>query len=256
VLCACVVALWVVSLAITNVSIVDIFWGPAFAIVAWTAAWQRAPEAFVPAWSLPRCVLLGGITVWALRLGAYLAWRNVGHGEDSRYRTMRARFGPSFRWTSLGIVFVLQGGLIFVISLPVQFVLARDHALAWGGALWIPSIGFAVGLAFETIGDAQLARFKSNPTNRGRVMDRGLWRYTRHPNYFGDFVVWWSVFAWCFVAGAPWWTVASPLVMSTLLLRVSGVALLEETIVDRRPAYRDYIRRTSSFVPWLPKPPA
>lgn len=239
-------ALWVVSLRIANASIVDIFWGPGFVLVAWVSV-TLAPAVG------PRGYLVAAlVTIWGVRLASHLAIRNVGHGEDYRYRAMRAHHGAWFPIVSLGTVFLLQGALMWMVSLPVQAAIARGHGRPLG---WIDGAGIAVvvvGLFFETVADAQLARFKRVPANAGQVMDRGLWRYSRHPNYFGDAVAWWGFAAFAVAAGAAW-TVVGPIVMTLLLLKVSGVALLESTITERRPAYRDYIARTSAFVPWPPK---
>jgi steroid 5-alpha reductase family enzyme len=239
-----VTLLWLVSVARRDVSIVDIFWGPGFAIIAWIS-YAAASDA-------GRSLLLAILTtVWAVRLGGYLAWRNLGKPEDYRYRAMRAGWDPGFWWKSLFIVFALQGLLMFVVSLPLQQTATSSRAWSWldgvGLVLW------AGGLLMESIGDWQLARFKSDPANRGKVLDQGLWRYTRHPNYFGDFLVWWGVYLIATAGGAPWWTVIGPLVMSVLLMRVSGVALLERSLKESKPGYADYVRRTSAFFPWPPK---
>lgn len=198
-----------------------------------------------------RRILLAVLTtIWGLRLGLHLAARNLGRGEDRRYQAMRAKHGDRFWQTSLVTVFLLQGDLMWIVSLPVQ---AGQHSAR---AIGVPDIvGVAVwtiGFFFEATGDAQLARFKRDPANTGNVMDRGLWRYTRHPNYFGDFLVWWGLWLLAAAAGA-WWTAAGPLVMSLLLIRVSGKGLLEKTITARRPGYTDYIRRTSGFLPMPPR---
>ncbi len=246
-----VVVLWLVSVVIRDVSIVDIFWGPGFAVVAWVIAaerdWLLAPSQWL---------LVGLVSVWAVRLGGYLAARNLGKGkgEDYRYAAMRARMGPRFVVVSLVSVFGLQAGLIWVIALPIQLALAIPEPDSLGllgalaGLLWL------TGLTFEALGDAQLARFKADPANAGRVMDRGLWRYTRHPNYFGDFLIWWGHFALAVALGAPWWTVISPVLMTVLLTRVSGVPMLEAALNERRAGYAEYIRRTSAFFPRRPKP--
>jgi steroid 5-alpha reductase family enzyme len=163
---------------------------------------------------------------------------------------MRRAWGERFWWVSYATVFLLQGALMWIVSLPAQHALASTQPL---GALDVLGVGvFAVGLGFESIGDAQLARWKADPANAGRVMDRGLWRYTRHPNYFGDFLVWWGV--WLVAAAAPGglWTAVGPAIMSLLLMRVSGVPLLERSLARRRPGYEAYRRRTSAFFPWPP----
>jgi steroid 5-alpha reductase family enzyme len=245
VIAATMVILWLVSLVVRDASIVDIFWGAGFVLVAWVS--------FLLADGTPgrRWLLAILTTVWGLRLAGYLAWRNLGKGEDFRYRAMRARSGRAFWLISLFQVFLLQGVLMWVVSLPVQAGMVPSSpvgALAWAGTLvW------AVGLSFEAIGDLQLARFKSDPSNRGRVMDRGLWRYTRHPNYFGDFCVWWGLYLVALDGGGTWWTVIGPLVMSTLLIRVSGAALLEKSLETRRAGYAEYVQRTSGFFPRPPR---
>jgi steroid 5-alpha reductase family enzyme len=186
-----------------------------------------------------------------VRLAGYLARRNIGKGEDPRYVAMRRHYGASWPLRSLVQVFVLQGVLMWLISLPVQ---AAERSSGGGPLGWSDALGAALtltGVAFEATGDAQLARFKADPANRGKVMDRGLWRYTRHPNYFGDFLVWWGLYALAVASGNAW-TVLSPALMSFLLLRVSGVTLLEKSM-RARPGYDDYVRRTSAFFPWPPR---
>jgi steroid 5-alpha reductase family enzyme len=190
------------------------------------------------------------VSAWALRLAIYITWRNWGHGEDRRYQVIRARNEPNFWLKSLYLVFALQASMAWVISLPVHAAIVADGALgvgdAMGAALWL------VGFTFEAGGDWQLASFKANPANHGKVMDRGFWRFTRHPNYFGEFCMWWGFYVIAAAVGA-WWTFVGPVLMTVLLLRVSGVALLEKDIGDRRPDYAAYIRRTNAFFPGAPK---
>jgi steroid 5-alpha reductase family enzyme len=242
-------ALWAISLRRRDVSIVDIFWGLGFVVVAWITCLTAPGEA-------GRSWLMAGLTtVWGLRLAGYLAWRKHGKPEDYRYRAMRDAYGERFRWISLFLVFGLQGVIMWIVAMPIQA--GPSSATPWH---WLDALGiviWTVGFLFETVGDLQLARFKSEPANRGQVMDRGLWRYTRHPNYFGDFLVWWGLYLIA-AAGGAWWTVFSPVLMSILLLRVSGVALLEKSLKSRTAGYEAYVRRTSSFFPWPPKeePPA
>jgi steroid 5-alpha reductase family enzyme len=244
---AAMFALWLLSLARRDVSIVDVFWGLGFVLVAHVAratAGGYAPRAWL-------VTLL--VTAWGLRLALYLLWRNWGSGEDPRYQAMRRRAGPRFWLSSLGIVFGLQGVLLWVISLPVQVAVTATEPAALG---WLDAVGTTlvlIGLAFESVGDLQLARFKRDPANRGAVMDRGLWRYTRHPNYFGDAVVWWGFFAFALTAPSHAWTVIGPLVMTYLLTRLSGVPILERRLARTRPGYAEYVARTSGFVPWPPK---
>ncbi len=246
---ALMVGTWLVSLVLRNASIVDITWGLGFVVVAWVSA-LRADAA-----SGAASVLVAMVTVWGLRLGVYLFWRNHGNGEDYRYVAMRRRWGKRFWLISLATVFVLQGALMWIVSLPVQVAHvgdARDGALA-GVALVIGLALYAIGLLFEVGGDAQLARFKADPTNEGKVMRSGLWRYTRHPNYFGDACVWWGVGIVAQAVTGTWWALLGPLVMNILLLRVSGVALLERSLRKRKPDYAEYVRTTSAFVPRPPR---
>lgn len=244
---AALFALWLVSLARRDASIVDLWWGPGFGLLA-TIAWLAADAA--PARS---AILLALVWVWGLRLGGYLAWRNHGRGEDPRYAAMRRRHGERFGLVSLGTVFGLQGVLQWLVALPVLLAILAPGERALGALDALGLAVFAVGLAFESIGDAQLARFKADPANRGRVMDRGLWRYTRHPNYFGDSLVWWGLFAIACATPYGVFAIASPALMTFLLLRVSGVALLERSLVRTRPAYRDYVETTSAFFPRPPR---
>ena len=252
-LCAAAIAVvmvltWLVSLVVRDASIVDIVWGLNFVVVASVAF------AFGDGAHARSLLLLAMVGIWGLRLSGYLARRNLGHGEDFRYRAMRKKFGARFGLISLGTVFGLQGLLAWVVSLPVQLAATTDQPEHLGVLAGIGVVVWAVGLTFEAVGDAQLARFKADPASAGQVMDRGLWRYTRHPNYFGDFCIWWGVFAVAAETAPARWGVVGPLVMSFLLLRVSGVTLLEKTIGTRRPGYAEYAARTSAFFPRPPKP--
>ena len=243
---AALLVLWSVSVRLRDVSIVDVYWGPGFAVVALTALAVAGPS--------PRGLVLAFLAAsWGGRLGLHLARRRRGQGEDRRYAAMRARHGASFPRVSLFTVFLLQAALLWAVSLPLQ----AGAALGPGSPLGLLDAGgvalFAVGLAFEAVADAQLARFLARPDSVGQVMDEGLWRYTRHPNYFGDALVWWGLGLVGAASGAPW-VLAGPALMTLLLVKVSGVSLLESTIGFRRPGYREYVARTSSFVPWPPRP--
>ncbi len=247
VIAALMIVTWLVSLRLVNASIVDIVWGLGFVVVAGVTLATGAGHD-------TRRVLLAGLTaVWGLRLALYLAWRNGIRHEDFRYQAMRRHHGVRFGPISLVTVFALQGALIWVVSLPVQLASSDpnpDHlgpVTGLGVGLWF------VGLVFESVGDRQLARFKADPANQGRVMDQGLWRYTRHPNYFGDFCVWWGLYLVAADTALGRAGIIGPLVMTVLLTRVSGVALLEKSIHQRRPGYEAYIARTSAFFPWPPK---
>jgi len=238
-------AVWGVSVAKRDVSIVDSLWGP----LIWAAA--AAGLAALPGTGPRAGWLLVAVALWALRLSVHITWRNWGEPEDRRYQEIRARNEPGFWLKSLYLVFGLQAVLACVVAAPVVVAGASGRPLQWLDAVGLALL--AAGLTFEAVADAQLARFKADPANRGQVMDRGLWRYSRHPNYFGECCVWWGVWLVALAAGG-WWSVFSPLAMTFLLLKVSGVALLEKDLAGRRPAYRDYIARTSAFIPWRPKP--
>jgi len=241
--------LWLLSLTLRDASIVDIFWGVGFVMVAWVAYVTGEAEHG------RHLVLAVAVSVWGLRLGGYLAWRNIGKGEDPRYQAMRHRWGGRFWWVSLFTVFLLQGLIMWIVSLPVQVAMASEGPDTFWPAVVIGILVWATGVSFETVGDYQLARFKADPENKGMVMDGGLWRYTRHPNYFGDFMVWWGLYLASLGTIDPWWTFIGPALMSFMLIRVSGVAMLERSIGKRRPGYDEYIRRTSSFFPRRPKSP-
>ncbi|MDH0863826.1 DUF1295 domain-containing protein [Mitsuaria sp. GD03876] len=238
---------WLASLPLRDASLADRVW----------SAFIAAPAAFY-VWRLggdPRAMaMLAVLVAWAVRLGVFVSARNWGHGEDRRYRAIRERNQPGFPLKSLWLVFGLQAVLGWIVGWPLLAAAGPGRAdwTAWD------AIGLAIavgGLVVETVADAQLARFRRDPANRGQVMDRGLWRYSRHPNYFGECCLWWGLGLLALAAGGAGaaWSLASPLLMTVLLLRVSGVALLEQDIGERRPAYRDYIARTSAFIPWPPK---
>jgi steroid 5-alpha reductase family enzyme len=237
--------LWLVSLIRRDASIVDIFWGIGFVVVAWLTfgiSRVNAPKAVILAFM---------VTIWGLRLAGYLAWRNLGKDEDYRYAAMRKRHGNRFPVVSLVTVFGLQGLLMWIISLPIQ--VGISSADGWNGFATAGMVLWLVGWFFETIGDFQLARFKAQPSNKGRVMSQGLWRYTRHPNYFGDFLVWWGLYLVALTSDSFWWTIIGPLLMSFLLIRVSGVRLLESSLRQRVDGYEEYVRNTSPFFPLPPK---
>jgi steroid 5-alpha reductase family enzyme len=237
------VATWLLSLKLQDVSIVDSVWSLFF--VAGTLTYA----ALAPTFGTRVIVVLALVVIWALRLSVYLTWRNWGQPEDRRYRAMRDNHEPGFGLKSLYIIFGLQAVLAWIISLPLYAAVTGPWPLGTldylGAALVIS------GIVFETTADLQLARFKAQRENAGRVLDTGLWRYTRHPNYFGDFCVWWGFYLIAVSAGG-WWTIFAPLLMSVLLMKVSGVTLLEKDIGQRRPKYADYIARTNAFFPGLP----
>ena len=246
---AAMLAVWLLSLALKDASIVDVFWGLGFVLIATTCF--VISDGYQPR----RLLVLTLICIWGMRLSTFIFLRNRGKGEDFRYQAMRKRHGSRFAVVSLYTVFGVQGLLMWIVSLPIQVALC-DSAVKWftlfdalGLALWI------TGFFFEAVGDFQLARFKKDPENRGKVMDRGLWRYTRHPNYFGDALVWWGLFLIAVPAGKEIAiaTVISPVIMTELLRNVSGVKLLEKTLAKTKPGYQEYVRRTRAFFPWFPK---
>ena len=231
---------WLLSLRKNNVSIVDSFWPLLILTGAATYALlspQTGPRALV-------VVIL--VALWGLRLAAHITWRSWGEPEDSRYQAIRARNQPHFRWKSLVLVFALQATMAWVVSWSALAAVVNPRPWNWLDSLAVCVI--VAGTLFESVADWQLARFKSDPAHKGKVMDSGLWRYSRHPNYFGEFCVWWGVYLLA-LSIQGWWAIASPLLMTVLLLKVSGVALLEKDVVERRPGYRDYIARTNAFFP-------
>ena len=238
--------LWLVSLALKNSSIVDIFWGAGFVLSAWLY-FALTPDGFLPR----KLLLVILVTIWGLRLSTHIFLRNKGKPEDFRYQKWREENGSIWWWKSFFQVFLLQGLLLWVISLTLLAALyfgKADHLTILdfaGAAIWL------VGFYFESVGDFQLKRFIKNPENRGKVLSSGVWRYTRHPNYFGDAAQWWGYFLIALAAGR-WWSIISPIIMTYLLTRVSGVALLEKSL-DAKPGYREYVESTSSFIPWFPK---
>lgn len=233
-------AAWLVSIVKRDVSFVDSLWSLFFLFAAGVFAVAAAPL------SQRGVLVLSLVAIWALRLSIYITARNWGEPEDYRYQTIRKNNEPGFAFKSFYIVFGLQGVLAWLVALPLLPAITSSGELgvvdAIAAGLWL------LGFAFEAGGDYQLSRFKKDPENKGRVLDTGLWRLTRHPNYFGDFCVWWAFFLFAVAAGG-WWSVVSPLLMSLLLLKVSGVAMLEKTISERRPEYASYIQQTNAFFP-------
>ncbi len=241
------VLLWVLSLIKKDAGIADVFWGLGFVIVAWITG-IRVHDLD---WRKITVLIL--VSIWGLRLACHIGWRNWGKEEDRRYQKWREEYGDRFWWMSLFLVFGLQGVLLWVISLVVQAALVSNSP---DYILWLDGAGillWSVGFMFEAVGDWQLARFKADPNNSRKIMDRGLWAYTRHPNYFGECLIWWGIF--CLAATTPknLWTIVSPVTITFLLLRVSGVTLLEKDMAERRPDYREYVRTTSAFIPWFRK---
>ncbi|MGD0707623.1 MAG: DUF1295 domain-containing protein [Anaerolineaceae bacterium] len=238
--------LWITSLALKNSSIVDIFWGLGFVVADWFTFFL-APDGFL----VRKLILSAIVTIWGLRLSTHIFTRNFGKPEDYRYAKWRQESAGRWWWKSFFQVFLLQGVLMWIISAPLVAVQSSfiDNGLMpldyVGLVLWL------IGFFFESTGDLQLARFKVDPANKGKVLDSGVWRYTRHPNYFGDSAEWWGFYLIALSVGA-WWTLFSPVLMTFLLVFVSGVALLEKSMKEK-PQYAGYIAITSAFIPWFPK---
>jgi steroid 5-alpha reductase family enzyme len=239
---------FVLALLRKDNSVADIAWGLGFVLVA-IVTFPRRGSLFIS------LLVTALVVVWGLRLAVHILLRNRKRGEDPRYAEWRRKWGRSFFWRSYFQVFLLQGFFLLVISSPVILVNTdrsypyEDHGLLTAGfLLW------CVGFFFEAVGDAQLARFKRDPANRGKIMDRGLWKYTRHPNYFGEALMWWGIFLVALEVPYGWMTVASPVLITFLLVRVSGIPLLEKKYAGNAD-FQAYARRTSAFVPWIPKRP-
>ncbi len=241
---------WIVSLFLRNASIADTCWGLGFVVLAWLY------PALIGETGGRSLLIACLVTVWGLRLTAHIYWRGRGQGEDRRYAAMRARHGHAFWWRSLLLVFWLQGALLWFIALPILVAARDDGATLFTATDAAGLLLFCAGLAFEAIGDWQLQAFRADSANRGRVLDRGLWRFTRHPNYFGDALLWWGLYLLAVAAPGGWLTVLSPALMTVLLIRVSGVTLLEEGLRASKPGYTEYVANTSAFVPWFPRPRA
>ncbi len=239
------VLLWLLSLALRNSSIVDIFWGLGFVIITWIAF--TLGDGYIPRKQLIAIL----VTIWGIRLSTHIGIRNWGKPEDFRYAQWRADHGPRWWWVSLFQVFLLQGFIMWLVSLPLiaaetsGFPAILTPLDFFGTLLWVS--GFAV----ESIADLHLMIFKSNAANRGKLLTTGLWKYSRHPNYFGEAVLWWGFYLIALAAGYAW-TIFSPIIMTYLLVSVSGVAMLERTM-KLKPGYEDYMLNTSAFIPWFPK---
>ena len=244
---------WLASLPLRDASLADRVWPLLIAAPALLYAGLLPAPALPPA---PGGWMLALLLLWALRLAAYITWRNRGHGEDRRYAAMRAQHGAAFAARSLVTVFGLQAVLAWLVSAPLLAALAAVRGAPALGLLGVAGACLTLGgTLLEAVADRQLARHRADPSRRGTVLDRGLWRFSRHPNYFGEACVWWGLWLMALDAGgtAAAWSVLSPALMTFLLLRVSGVRLLEADLAARRPAYRDYVARTSAFVPWPPR---
>jgi steroid 5-alpha reductase family enzyme len=247
-----VLVLWVISLQIDDVSFIDSFWGGGMAVLA-LASWLRLAEPG------PLANLIAAMTLlWGARLAIHLFRRWRREGEDPRYARMMRKPREQGRFASAALtkVFLGQAVLLFLVSSPAQTgILAAGATQPVSGLALAGFLLWLVGIVFEWVGDWQLASFRADKTNAGKVMDRGLWRYTRHPNYFGDACAWWGI--WLAAASAGWWiaaaTVIGPVFLTFTLTRWSGKPLLEAGLAKRRPGYADYVKRTSGFFPLPPR---
>jgi DegV family protein with EDD domain len=239
--------LWVVSILIKNVSIVDLFWGAGFVITA--VFYFLSTQGENPR----KILLLSLVTLWGLRLSGYLSWRNIGKCEDFRYREFRKKYDENrYWWVSFFQTFLLQGVLMWLISAPLLGAMFYREQPFPGIFDFAAILFWIIGFIFEAGGDFQLAKFRSHPSNKGKVLDTGFWKYTRHPNYFGDSSVWWGYGLFCVAAGS-YFPVLGSVLMTAVIIKVSGVALLERSLSDQKPQYKDYIERTSAFIPWFTK---
>lgn len=248
--CAVLVAVYMtawfaLALARKDNSIADIAWGLGFVLVAAFTFFRRG-SLFLP------LLVTALVAAWGARLALHILVRNRKRGEDPRYAAWREKWGRSFVWRSYLQVFLLQGFFLLLIASPVILVNV-DRSSPYAGRFWLAGLlVWVLGYLFEAVGDAQLARFKRDPANKGRIMDRGLWAYTRHPNYFGESTMWFGI--WLIALEVPhgWITVVSPVLITFLLVKVSGIPLLEKRYAGNA-AFQAYARRTSAFVPWFPK---
>lgn len=239
--------LWGVSVLRRDASLVDPWWSMAFLLVTGRTA---ALTGLTPA----KTLLLLMVGIWAIRLWAHLLLRSRGKPEDPRYAAFRRRYGPArYWWVSFFQVFALQGCLMVMISAPLQLAAAARAPDPIGRTALAGLLVFAIGLVVEVVADAQLQAFRRDPARRGQVLDTGLWRFSRHPNYFGEAVLWWGF--WLCAVGQRWgWaSIAAPLLMTFLLVKVSGVAMLDAHLGATRPGYGDYMRRTPAFIPRPPR---
>ncbi|MEG3144115.1 DUF1295 domain-containing protein [Sphingomonas sp. RT2P30] len=250
VLVALFVAMWLLCLKTRDVTPVDSLWALGMVVMAASTFAQTSGDP------TRKALLLGLCALWGVRLGGYLLWRWRDHGPDRRYQTMFARAkeakGWGFATASLLLVFAIQAPLLFIVCLPVQLG-QIDAAQGLGAIGWAGAALALIGIAFESIGDAQLVRFRRDPANAGQVMDRGLWRYTRHPNYFGDACTWWGLYLIAAETRIGLLALPGPVLLTWTLMKWSGAPTIEGRLKRKKPGYDDYMRRTSGFVPWWPK---
>jgi steroid 5-alpha reductase family enzyme len=236
--------LWMISVAIRDASIIDMFWGLLFVIMAWTLfAMQLGAGALKP------FVFLFLVTAWGMRLAVHLTARNLGEGEDNRYRLWRHHGGETWWLKTYWRIYLFQGGLALIVATPV--IAAFYGPEVFTTVTWLGVIIWALGLGIESTADIQLTRFRADPDNEAKVMDAGLWRYSRHPNYFGDALMWWGLGLFT-LSPMTLWSLLGPLAMTVIFLSLSN-NVIERGLNKRHPAYEAYVKRTSVFVPMPPK---
>jgi steroid 5-alpha reductase family enzyme len=239
--------LWIISIFLKNVSIVDLFWGVGIGVTSFFYFMNCDGQYS------RKIIIMSLVSIWGLRLSAYLAWRNYGKGEDFRYREFRKKYGENrYWWVSFFQTFLLQGILMWLISAPLLGAQYYGQNRLLNVFDYAGIVVCLTGFIFEAGGDYQLALFKADPEKKGKVLDTGFWRYTRHPNYFGDSAVWWGYALICLAAGS-YIPLLGSVLMTALIIKVSGVALLEKSLKEQKPQYSKYIEKTSAFLPWFPK---
>lgn len=244
--------LWLLSLRIKDASIIDIFWGFGFVNAAVVCVLVSTLH-FDSSLSTMQWLFAALVVIWGMRLTLHLGVRNIGKGEDYRYVLMRKKRGQAWWILSYPLVFLLQLSLILIISLPIYWVFINDGSRELGAIDLIACLLWAIGFLFESVGDYQLKRFKENRSGPEQILNTGLWKYTRHPNYFGDALQWWAFFLFALPLDNGWITVISPIIMTFFLIKVSGVAMLEKGLQKTKPHYAEYIANTPAFIPWFPK---
>lgn len=239
---------WLISLKLKNTSIVDIIWGFGFVLVNWVAFFLTPEGLAERKWILNILV-----TIWGLRLTIHIFLRNKGKPEDFRYAKWRDQYGEKWWWFSYFQTFMLQGGLMLLISAPLIHTQATATPTQIGILEIFGIIVWSIGFFFESVGDYQLKQFKENPANKDKLLTSGVWKYTRHPNYFGDSAQWWGFYLIAAGSTLGYLTIFSPIIMTFFLIKVSGVAMLEKSMENKKPGYKEYMKTTSAFIPWFPK---
>ena len=238
---------WLLSLKLKNTSIVDIFWGLGFVLVNWILFFVSSDQFILRIWIFNILV-----TIWGLRLSIHIFLRNKGKAEDFRYAAWRKQYGQKWWWFSYLQTFLVQGVLLFLISAPIVHIQSAQQGTQIGFLEILGIVIWAIGFFFEAFGDYQLEIFKRNPDNKGKLLNTGVWRFTRHPNYFGDAAQWWGFFLITIGTNLGILTIFSPIIMTYLLVNVSGVAMLEKSLIEKKSGYKEYMRTTNTFIPWFP----